>query len=275
MTEDDLDPMIQKIFNQIKQFQQMMIYRAFETGLKDYLRFLLGFAYRSDEVRNSEIVHTIERQKFINLTDANKNDVRDVPPGAITNDLTLIPRQWGPMIRLELVLEETGKSRLNRKMKIISSPDYEDVSRDMFSVVVSMHESLKGIKRVESVVFPLLKLKNEFLQRPEFAHNIVLLNITKLIEKLLKECVKYVRSTLKSCTKYVDEIFQKKPESITLDLKKRTFALITAGNENSDDDESKKEEEKKEGEAAPEGPGTAESAARDKAAEEKVDDEDT
>ena len=36
-----------------------MIYRAFETGLKDYLRFLIGFAYRSEEIRNSKIMNTI------------------------------------------------------------------------------------------------------------------------------------------------------------------------------------------------------------------------
>jgi hypothetical protein len=66
-------------------------------------------------------------------------------------------------------------------MKIISQPDFEDIAKDMFSVVVSMHDALKGIKRVESVVFPLLELKTPFLQRPDFAHNVVLLNITKLI----------------------------------------------------------------------------------------------
>jgi hypothetical protein len=69
MTEADLDPMIYKIFNQIKQFQQNMIYNAFENGLKEYLVFLLGFAYRSEECRDSAVVHTIARQRFINLVD--------------------------------------------------------------------------------------------------------------------------------------------------------------------------------------------------------------
>ena len=103
------------------------------------------------------------------------------PETGITNDLNLIPRQWGPMINLEFVLVEAGKSRMKRKMKIISQPDHDDIAKDMFSVVVSMHNALKGIKRVESVVFPLLTLKLEFLQRPEFTHNAVLLSITKMI----------------------------------------------------------------------------------------------
>ena len=82
-----------------------MIVQGFMNGLKDYLRFLLGFAYRSEEIRNSDIIHTIARQRYINLISETKNDIQDTE-GEITNDLTLIPRQWGPMIRLEFVLEE-------------------------------------------------------------------------------------------------------------------------------------------------------------------------
>lgn len=99
-----------------------------------------------------------------------------------------------------------------------------------------MHNALKGIKRVESVVFPLLTLNQEFLQRPEFAHNAVLLNITKMIQKLLAECAKYVKSTLKSCTKYVDEIFEKRTDSIILELKKASFALENQGEEEGSED---------------------------------------
>ena len=53
----------------------------------------------------------------------------------------------------------------------------------------------------------------------------MLLDITKLIQKLLGESTKYVKTTLKSCTKYVDEIFEKKTDSIILELKKQSFAL--------------------------------------------------
>lgn len=92
MTEDDLDPTIFKNFNLIKQLQQNMIYKAFLDGLKDYLRFLLGFAYRNEDIRNSKIIHTIERQRQINLVDEKKNDIPDVPEGEITNDLEKVPR---------------------------------------------------------------------------------------------------------------------------------------------------------------------------------------
>lgn len=104
MTEDDLDPTIYKIFNQIKQFQQNMIFRAFETGLKDYLRFLLGFAYRSEDIRGSEIINTIRHQQDINLVSETSCIVEGIPEGEETNDLEMVPRQWGPMIRLHFVL---------------------------------------------------------------------------------------------------------------------------------------------------------------------------
>lgn len=130
----------------------------------------------------------------------------------------------------------------------------------MFSVVISMHNSLKGIKRVESVVFPLLELKNEFLQRPEFAHNAVLLNITKMIQKLINECTKYVKATLKNCNKYVDEIFSKKPDSIILELKKQSFALENQGEEGSEAG-ANKEEGKEAGKEDGSAPATADGEA--------------
>ena len=157
MAEDDLDPMIQKVFVSIQQFQQYLIYTAFETGLKDYLRFLLGFAIRNDEVRDSEIIHTITHQRFVNIVSETTNQIPEVPEGDMTNDMSMIPRQWGPMISLAFELVEVGKAR-NKKMKIISNPDYDDIRKDMFFVVRTMIESLKGIKRVETAVFPLLTL---------------------------------------------------------------------------------------------------------------------
>ena len=79
-------------------------------------------------------------------------------------------------------------------MKIVSVPDYDEITKDMFSVVKTMHNSLKYIKRVESVVFPLLILNTPYLQHPEIGNNAVLNNITKMISKLLTECTRFVKS---------------------------------------------------------------------------------
>jgi hypothetical protein len=67
MEEDQLDANIGKVFNQIKQFQQNLIFTTFENGLRDYICFLIGFAYRNDDIRNSRIMNTIRRQKDITL----------------------------------------------------------------------------------------------------------------------------------------------------------------------------------------------------------------
>ena len=66
------------------------------------------------------------------------------------------------MINVTMMLVEQGKSR-NKKKKIITTPEADDISKDMFSVVMHMHDALKGIRRVESVVFPQLKMKNPYL----------------------------------------------------------------------------------------------------------------
>jgi len=180
------------------------------------------------------------------------------------------------LITLEFVLVEQGKQRGRKKMKIISQPDYDDIAKDMFSVVLTMHNSLKDIKRVESVVFPALQLKNEFLQRPEFAHNAVLLNITKMIQKLLGECTKFVKTTLKSCQKYVDDIFEKKTDSIILELKKQSFALANEGEEGSEDGSKKSAKEGEESKGKEEGAkeGAAPAAAEEEDSEESDSDED-
>lgn len=110
-------------------------------------------------------MHSIARQRFINLIEEGKSQVdENIPDGEITNDLMMVPRQWGPMINLEFVLvdKETGKARIKKK-KIVSQPDHEQITADLFSVVVSMHDALKGIRRVESEVFPLLELNTPYL----------------------------------------------------------------------------------------------------------------
>lgn len=72
-----------------------MIYNGFANGLKDYLRFLIGFAIRSDEIKNSDLMYTIARQTFINLVDDHRLEVQDEDidnETGISNDLTMIPR---------------------------------------------------------------------------------------------------------------------------------------------------------------------------------------
>ena len=277
MTEEDIDPTLLKIFNQIKQFQQMLIFRAFEGGLRDYMRFLLGFAYRNPEIRESAIVNTIRKQDYILLTGVDQSAVGDAED-EVRNDLELIPRFATPMVSLTMILIEQGKAR-NRKKKIITTPECDEVAKDMFSVVVAMHDALKGIKRVESVVFPGLTMKNPHLQRPDFAHNVRLLNVTKLIQQLLAECVKGAKKAVNRFNQHIT-IFDLKPENVILELKKQSFALANEGSDHGSDggEGEKKEGEDGKPEAAPQGeraPAAAKVAEAVESAPGSEDDEDS
>ena len=46
----------------------MLIFKAFEDGLRDFMRFLIGFAYRNEEIKKSAIINTIRKTDCIILT---------------------------------------------------------------------------------------------------------------------------------------------------------------------------------------------------------------
>ena len=54
-----------------------------------------------------------------------------------------------------------------KKPKVVTKPDLESVHKDMFSVILNMHDSLKNIDRVDGIIFPLLKLEDPFLLVPD------------------------------------------------------------------------------------------------------------
>ena len=138
----------------------MLIFKAFEDGLRDFMRFLIGFAYRNEEIKKSAIINTIRKTDCIILTkvgDQESQSNSDIP-----NDLELCPRFSTSMIKVTMILTETKGKGLKKK-KIITTPDCNEITDEMFSIVKAMHNALKEIKRCESVVLPQLKLRNPFL----------------------------------------------------------------------------------------------------------------
>ena len=63
-----------------------------------------------------------------------------------------------------------------------------------------------------------------------------LLNVTKLIQQLLAECVKGAKKSINYFNKYIT-IFDLKPENIILELKKQSFALANEGSDHEDSEE--------------------------------------
>ena len=76
-----------------------------------------------------------------------------------------------------------------------------------------------------------------------------LLNVTKLIQELLKECTKGAKKSIHFFNKYIS-IFDLKPENIILELKKQSFALANEGSDHGESEEKEEGEEKKEGSKA-------------------------
>jgi hypothetical protein len=65
-------------------------------------------------------------------------------------------------MKCQAELQVTGKTR-NRKYKVISVPDLEQVHRDMMSVVKAMHDSTKHLRRCEGLTFSLLDLPDPYV----------------------------------------------------------------------------------------------------------------
>ena len=95
----------------------------------------------------------------------------------------------------------------------------------MTSIVANMQESLRVLVRVDKLIFPLLSLNNPYLNVPDIRQDPRLRAIYSAIQKTLEEGLKKSIYKLKDLTKY-SYIFDKKIDSILLDLKKRTFILM-------------------------------------------------
>jgi len=93
MTEDMIAPELLRLFYQIKQYQQTQIVQMFEQGMRDLLRFIIGFANRNLDVRNSTIMNTLKHTTSIRLTrtDPREVDFDGTGDEKFANDLDRIP----------------------------------------------------------------------------------------------------------------------------------------------------------------------------------------
>lgn len=74
-----------------------MLVEIFEAGLRDLVRFLIGFAQRNDDVRKSTIMNTIRHATSIRLSRTDPREVDyDDPENDIVNDLDLVPLREDP-----------------------------------------------------------------------------------------------------------------------------------------------------------------------------------
>lgn len=57
-----------RLFYQLKLYMQTVIFEHFESGLRDYMRFLLGFILRDPEMREARIVVDIQFNPWLRLS---------------------------------------------------------------------------------------------------------------------------------------------------------------------------------------------------------------
>jgi hypothetical protein len=68
LTEDQIDPSLMRLFYQLKLYMQTVIFDHFESALRDYMRFLLSFILRDQEIKESKIVDEIKYNPWIRLS---------------------------------------------------------------------------------------------------------------------------------------------------------------------------------------------------------------
>ena len=96
--EHQIDPNLFRILQQIRSYQTNILYDVFGKGLRAYLRFLLGFAMRDQEIKYSKIVNTIRGTDKLRLINEDPNWMP--AEGEDFNDLELIPLQLKPLAKL-------------------------------------------------------------------------------------------------------------------------------------------------------------------------------
>lgn len=97
MTEDQIDPVLLRLFYQLKLYMQTIIFDHFENALRDYMRFLLSFILRDLEMKESKIIEDVKYNPWIRLS-LKESLKMEFKKGEMVNDIDLIPLQTKPMI---------------------------------------------------------------------------------------------------------------------------------------------------------------------------------
>jgi hypothetical protein len=224
LTEEQIDPVLLRLFYQLKLYMQTVTFEHFESALRDYTRFLLSFILRDPDMRETRIVQDVKYNPWIRLS--LKEPARgQVRPGEVVNDVELIPMQRKPMIRVAaLIVDLDIPGKVIKKQKVVTDPELDTVHKDLFSIVLDMHGALQQIDRVDGLVFPLLQLHDPFLAVPDAKRNEKLAQYVRIIEKLIDRSLGPTRKELQNLNAFM-AIFEKRVDNIILDLKKRSFAL--------------------------------------------------
>jgi len=86
----------------------------------------------------------------------------------------------------------SGKAR-NRKYKVVTVPEMDQIHKDVFGVIKNLHDSGKALRRCDAMIFPLLELPSNYIPQPDMKTNPRITFILKLVDKLLDSCTYHCR----------------------------------------------------------------------------------
>lgn len=203
---------------------QTVIFEHFELAVRSYTQFLLSFMLRDFEIKETKIVEEVTHNPWVRLG-LSAEILAPAGRQNIINDIELIPLKLKPMIKIYTLIEDIAiPNKILKRQKILTNPKLETVHKDLFSVILDMHNSLQGIDRIDGIVFPLLQLRSPNLLVPDVQHNERLSHYVRVIEKLIDQSLKSTKKELSAMSSFMG-IFDKKVENLILDLKKRSFQL--------------------------------------------------
>ncbi|CDW77756.1 dynein heavy chain axonemal [Stylonychia lemnae] len=220
--EEQVDPVLRRLFYQLKLYMQTILFDHYELALQEYLEFLMSFLMRDPESSHSLVSQSISKSRFIKLSSS--RNIKD-KNSSIKNDLQLIPMKRKPFVYIQAIIENKAANKYYTKMESGTKPDLEKVKNDLQSVVTSMHEALKGIERVDKLVFPLLVLEFPSLNPPDINKNEKLKIYIRSIEAVIDEGLRQSYEKMSDIDRYMF-IYDKKIDEVILELKKKTFILL-------------------------------------------------
>jgi hypothetical protein len=59
----------------------------------------------------------------------------------------------------------------NRKYKVISVPEIDTILKDFLTIIKSLHDATRNLKRVDAIIFPMLDLPSPFIPQPDLKNN--------------------------------------------------------------------------------------------------------
>jgi hypothetical protein len=119
-------------------------------------------------MRQSQAYHYIQRSKEIKLPSTEKYRRVAYLKEDIRNDMELVPLKKTAFVKMGITVDTKSGGSSEQVVstkgggvntyKPITKPDLNQVKKDLMAVVNNMHRGLKGVDRVDKLVFPLLHM---------------------------------------------------------------------------------------------------------------------